>query len=142
MIEFRSNSLKETSLFASTFLSGICLGQKVIAFSGCLGSGKTFICNEFLTHLNVERLNSSSFQGISFYPGEISIFHCDFYNHPFTDDDYELNMLPYLSDSSWLMLVEWPNNLFYSYFKNIIQINITILSNSSRLITVNQNPKL
>ena len=142
MIEFRSDSLRETSLFVSKFIFGRSLDQKVISFSGCLGSGKTFICNEFLSYLNVEQLNSSSFQGISYYPGEISIFHCDFYNHPFTEDDYELNILPYLSLSPWLMLVEWPNKLFHSYFEDIIQINISVLSNTSRLITVNENPTL
>lgn len=142
MIEFRSDSLKETSLFASEFLSGISFDQKVIAFSGCLGSGKTFICNQFLSYLNVDQLNSSSFQGISYYPGEVSIFHCDFYNHQFTEDDFETNIIPYLGYSPWLMLVEWPNKLFYSYFKDIIQINITVLSNTSRLITVNENPTL
>ena len=142
MIKFRSDSLRETSLFVSKFIFGRSLDQKVISFSGCLGSGKTFICNEFLSYLNVEQLNSSSFQGISYYPGEISIFHCDFYNHPFTEDDYELNILPYLSLSPWLMLVEWPNKLFHSYFEDIIQINISVLSNTSRLITVNENPTL
>jgi len=142
MIEFRSDSLRETSLFARKLLSEISSENKVISFSGCLGSGKTFICNEFLSHLNVEQLNSSSFQGISHYPGEVSIFHCDFFNHPFTEDDYELNILPYLSLSPWLMLVEWPNKLFHSYFEDIIQINISVLSNTSRLITVNENPTL
>jgi len=142
MIEFRSDSLRETSLFVAKFFIGKSLDQKVISFSGCLGSGKTFICNEFLSHLNVERLSSSSFQGISYYPGEVSILHCDFYNHPFTEDDYELNILPYLSLSPWLMLVEWPNKLFHSYFEDIIQINISVLSNTSRLITVNENPTL
>jgi len=142
MIEFRSESLNETSLFSSKLLSGISLDQNVISFSGCLGAGKTFICNEILSHLNVEQLNSSSFQGISYYPGKVSILHCDFYNHPFTDDDYEFNILPYLNVRPWLMLVEWPNKLFHSYFKDIIQINITVLSNTCRLITVNENPTL
>ena len=40
------------------------------------------------------------------------------------------------------MLVEWPNKLFHSYFEDIIQINISVLSNTSRLITVNENPTL
>ena len=62
MIEFRSDSLRETSLFARKLLSEISPENKVISFSGCLGSGKTFICNEILSHLNVEQLNSSSFQ--------------------------------------------------------------------------------
>ena len=142
MIEFRSNSIKDTSLFASKFLSEISLFQKVISFSGCLGSGKTFICNEILSHLNVEQLNSSSFQGISYYQGKISILHCDFYNHSFSDDDYEFNILPYLNFKPWILLVEWPNKLFHSYFKDIIQIKISVLSNTGRLITVKENPTL
>ena len=79
MKEFRSNSLNETCLFVSKFLSEIELDQKVISFSGCLGSGKTFICNEIFSHLSIDQLNSSSFQGISYYPGKVSIFHFDFY---------------------------------------------------------------
>ena len=136
MIKFYSNNSAETKAFVLSFLNPLKIDKNVISLSGCLGSGKTFICSQILSYLNINQLNSSSFQGISYYPGKISILHCDFYNHPFTEETFEYNMLPLLESKPWLLLAEWPNDLFHSYFDNIYKINIYVLSRNSRYITV------
>ena len=63
-------------------LANILKSQDIIAVSGDLGVGKTFLCKSIIHKLtNITEIPSPTFNLVNTYPfkDEIEIWHCDFY---------------------------------------------------------------
>ena len=110
MKEIKLNSLEEIGSVARTFLQEIG-SNKLIAFYGHMGAGKTTFIKALCEELGVEdATNSPSFAIINEYRSETTaelIYHFDFYRIKKLDEVYDMGYEDYFYSGA-LCFIEWP----------------------------------
>ena len=112
MKEIKLNSLDEINSVARTFLEEI--GEnKLLAFYGHMGAGKTTFIKALCEELGVEDVvNSPTFAIVNEYTdreGE-SVFHFDFYRIKSLDEAFGIGFDNYM-DSGCFCSMEWPEKV-------------------------------
>jgi tRNA threonylcarbamoyladenosine biosynthesis protein TsaE len=112
-------------------------GQRVFAFYGKMGAGKTTfiqaVCRELGTSDNV---TSPTFALINEYKTEAgnSIFHFDFYRIKDLEEAYDLGYEDYFYSGNYC-LIEWPEKIESLLPQNYVEVKIEVQENGDRLIS-------
>jgi tRNA threonylcarbamoyladenosine biosynthesis protein TsaE len=107
LLSTESDSEAQTKKFALNALSYFDQGDTILLY-GNLGSGKTFLVQQFAKALGVkEDVTSPTFSIINQYSGNFIIHHIDLYRIPERRDLINLG-LEDLWDMDSIKFVEWP----------------------------------
>jgi len=137
-----------TQAFALALAKRPAIGKAMIELNGDLGAGKTTFVRHLLTALGVQgRIKSPTYAVVETYSlalpsdtdsmlNSINISHFDFYR--FNDPrEWEEAGFRDIFASQGLKLVEWPEKAGAYLPKPDLQIAIEVLSDESRVVTLN-----
>ena len=139
--EIISRGISDSRQIARLIASGMS-GSNILALSGDLGSGKSFICRCIIQSLCGEDLTvtSPTFNLVQTY--EFSdqgacniIYHFDLYRLEHVDEIYNLGIEEALSGG--ICLIEWPEIARHILPKNHLYLEIEILDEDRRKIRTN-----
>ena len=132
----------ETIKFGKDFAKTL-KGGEIICLKGNLGAGKTTLMKgvgEFF-NINENEIISPTFTIINMYKTNKNniknIIHIDAYRIKDEDELLEFGVLEFFNKEDSLVFIEWPENIEKYIIKNIKNINIEILENNKRKITIN-----
>lgn len=130
-------SLPQIKHAAQQFLE-VTKGHKKFAFTGALGSGKTTFINSICRQLGVVNLvTSPSFALINEYrtaSGEV-VFHFDFYRIKSITEAFDLGYEEYFFSDAWCF-IEWADKASEILTEEFIPVNIEVIGNDARRITI------
>ena len=111
---------------------------KIVSFNGNLGTGKTTMIKFIASYFNINNVTSPSFSIVNEYTGDKKIYHFDFYRLKNIDELYDIGFEDYLNDSEAIVVIEWGNLMEEILPQNRFEVNIELLNNSERQITINK----
>ena len=136
MKEIKLNSLDDIKEVARTFLAEIG-DNKLIAFYGHMGAGKTTFVKALCQELGVEDVtNSPTFAIVNEYTdaqGE-AVYHFDFYRIKKLAELYDLGFDNYL-DSGCFCLMEWPELVEELLPEETLRITLIEQPDGSRMLS-------
>ena len=115
---------EETKKLAIKLATQIKKGS-IIAISGSLGTGKTFLCRHIIKYLSGEdvKVVSPTFNLLQIYPSKN------------LEEIYELGIEEAFSGNH-VCLIEWPEIISNILPKNTISIKISLNSDNTRLVSI------
>ena len=138
MLKIKIKGINELEFAAKKILE-IAGSNKIFAFYGEMGSGKTTFIKALCKAMNVEsNVNSPSFSIINEYASlsHGTIFHFDFYRIEKIEEAYDFGFEEYLYSGNYCF-IEWPEKIASLLPKDIISIKIIILSKLERELEIN-----
>ena len=143
-LSYISTSEEETKKFALSFMEKLlCKKQKIVAFSGDLGAGKTRFVKGMLLHfsnIHENEVNSPTFTYLNIYPTEPVVYHFDLYR--IANENIFLSMgFDEYFEKNGICLIEWAENIFPILPQDTIKIDITSLDQTRRRIEVYEHFK-
>lgn len=132
-IEF---TLEEVVQVARKLLDEAAPEQKVWAFTGEIGAGKTTLIKAICQLLGAEEnISSPTFSLVNEYEDRQGqpFFHMDLYRLNDTDEALDIGIDEYLYSGQYC-LIEWPGLIEHLLPENTFRIKLGIGSNSSRKI--------
>lgn len=102
--------------------------NKLIAFYGGMGAGKTTFISYLCRAMGVEDKVSSPTYGYVneyFSPFYGKVFHFDLYRIDNEMDAYDIGIEEYLYGDDWV-LIEWPENIANLLPENTVKVNINV----------------
>ncbi|MBN2681841.1 MAG: tRNA (adenosine(37)-N6)-threonylcarbamoyltransferase complex ATPase subunit type 1 TsaE [Bacteroidales bacterium] len=121
---------------AADFLMDEIKINRITAFYGEMGAGKTSLIKEICKKLDVtDQVNSPTFSIINEYhtkTGEI-IYHFDFYRLKNEDELLDLGYEDYLFSGN-ICLIEWPEKIEDFLPPETLKIQILVKANGTRII--------
>ncbi len=113
----------------------------IIVINGNLGAGKTFLIKHILKNFQISDVTSPTFSLVNEYVGKYKIYHFDFYRIKKQEELIDLGINDYFNDDESITFIEW-GNLFPEVLpKKFIQINIEIIKDNQRKISVKNEIK-
>ncbi|TAF43380.1 MAG: tRNA (adenosine(37)-N6)-threonylcarbamoyltransferase complex ATPase subunit type 1 TsaE [Sphingobacteriales bacterium] len=111
--------------------------QKVFMFYGQMGAGKTTLITHICKQLGVQgHISSPTFAIVNQYLGSKNIiYHFDFYRIKNQQEALDLGYEEYLYSDAYC-LVEWPNKIPDLLPQNYLKVEVEILDNYQRKLTV------
>ena len=135
MMEKTTFSPEETKEFGRAQARELKAGS-VVALSGPLGSGKTVLIQGICSGLGVtEFVTSPSFVIINEYPGKFKVYHFDLYRLENVEEFIKLGYEEYFYGDG-ITLIEWAEKIKNFLPEKRIEINLEILSENERGISV------
>ncbi len=134
-MEFVTHSEEETVLL------GKKLGEKlkksdVVALDGTLAAGKTYFTKGIALGLKIqEEITSPTFTVISEYLGRLPLYHMDIYRLAGEEDFLNIGAEDMLYGNG-VCVIEWSEKIREILPKNTINVKISINSNNSRSISI------
>lgn len=138
-MKFVTRSAEETFAVASSLAKSLKKGD-VIAFTGALGAGKTCFTKGLAAGLDVEDdVTSPTFTILYEYFGRLPLYHFDLYRLSSFDDFLDIGGDEYLNGDG-VCVIEWSEKIATDLPKNTIQIDIDVLEDDDRQITISNCP--
>lgn len=113
--------------------------RRVFDFRGEMGAGKTTLISAICRSLGIEdEASSPTFSIVNEYHGtgkEKRVFHFDFYRIEDFEEALDLGLDDYFSSGA-LCLLEWSDNVKQFLPDDMVRINIEVLPDGDRKITV------
>ena len=114
--------------------------ETVYAFTGEMGAGKTTFINALCRALGVEddHTGSPTFAIVNEYRSDTTaelIYHFDLYRIENLEQAFDIGVVYYL-DSGALCFIEWPDRIDYILPDDTVRINIEVLPDGGRRLTV------
>lgn len=135
MKQFITHSPSETEQVAQQFAQKLKPGD-VIAYRGGLGVGKTAFTRGLAEGLRVTgEVSSPTFSLVNEYQGEIPLYHFDMYRINTLDDLYFTGFFDYLENGS-ILAIEWSENIADYLPENTITVELKLLDETTREITI------
>lgn len=141
MYEIIIKSPADLSRAAEEFL-GLMDDRTVYAFNGEMGAGKTTFISALVRALGVpeeEATSSPTFAIVNEYRSDTTaelIYHFDLYRIENLEQAFDIGIEDYL-DSGALCLIEWPDRINDILPDDTVRVDIDILPDGSRKLTVN-----
>lgn len=134
-LEFITHSPEETIALAEKIGNKLC-GGDIIAFNGTLAAGKTTFTKGLAVALDIdETITSPTFTIISEYEGKMPLYHIDAYRLTSGEDFYNLGIDDILYGNG-LTVIEWSEIVESELPKDVIKIDIEIIENTKRKISI------
>jgi tRNA threonylcarbamoyladenosine biosynthesis protein TsaE len=136
MKEYIAEELEDLKTIASELLSNFPK-NKIFAFFGKMGSGKTTFIKEICKQLGVsDVVTSPTFALINEYtlPEEHKIFHFDFYRIESIEEAYDFGYEEYFYSGEYCF-IEWPELIETLLPKKYIKIIINEVDNGNRIFS-------
>ena len=111
-------------------------GGEVVVLNGELGAGKTFFIKKALISFGINNVSSPTFALINEYSGRIKVYHFDFYRINNENELYDIGFDDYLNDPDAIVFIEWGNLFPQILPQKRIEIEIKVLEDFSREITI------
>lgn len=112
--------------------------SKILLFYGEMGAGKTTLIKEICSLLDIEdKISSPTFSLVNEYKsrqGE-SVYHFDFYRIENEEEAMDIGFEEYIDSEKWC-LIEWPQNIENLLPLKSSAIQIQILENGNRSLTI------
>lgn len=109
-----------------------------VAFHGAMGAGKTTFISALCRVLGSEdEASSPTFSLVNEYvvgDGSLPVYHFDFYRIETPEEAMDMGLDDYW-DSGALCLMEWPENVEDFLPDDLLDVNIDVLEDGSRLLT-------
>jgi len=108
--------------------------EKVFAFYGAMGAGKTTLIKAICRELGSEdNITSPTFALINEYTtnSDFLIYHFDFYRIKKLEEAYDLGYEDYIYSGNYC-LIEWPEMIEPLLPEGIVEVRIQVLENGSR----------
>ncbi len=135
------NNLKDTEEIGKIISSCLDKGT-VICLDGDLGVGKTSLTQFIAREFGVEEyITSPTFTIIKEYEGKLPFYHMDVYRIESEDDMYDLGYDEYIY-SEGVSIIEWSHKIEGILPEERINIEITRLGDTSRLINIEGKGKI
>ncbi len=112
-------------------------GQRVFAFYGKMGAGKTTFIQSICKVLDTpDNVTSPTFAIINEYSSETAgvIYHFDFYRIKDIEEAFDLGYEDYFYSGNYC-LIEWPEKVESLLPEQYVEVNIEVLDNDSRHIS-------
>lgn len=112
--------------------------QKIFAFYGSMGAGKTTIIKAICTELGaIDAITSPSFTLVNEYncTNEKYIYHFDFYRINKAEEVLDFGFEEYI-DSGMICFMEWPERIEDLLPENTLKVNISVNDDMSRIIEI------
>ncbi len=133
--KYRTDSVEETEELGRKIGERLREGD-VIAFRGGLGAGKTAMTRGIALGMGIrDGVSSPTFALVNEYGGEPKLCHFDMYRISGEADLESTGFFDYLDDGC-VIAVEWSENIAELLPKNATTVDIAVLSENSREITV------
>lgn len=133
--KYRTDSVEETEELGRKIGEKLREGD-VIAFRGGLGAGKTAMTRGIALGMGIrDGVSSPTFALVNEYGGEPKLCHFDMYRISGEADLESTGFFDYL-DGGCVIAVEWSENIAELLPKNATTVDIAVLSENSREITV------
>ena len=133
-MEIRITSIEEIGEAARQFVSQIG-NQRVFAFYGNMGAGKTTFIKAVCEQLGVQDvITSPTFAIVNEYTGDNSpIYHFDFYRIKKLEEVYDMGYEDYFYSGA-PCFIEWPELIEELLPDDAVKVSITELEDGSRTI--------
>lgn len=112
-------------------------GQRVFAFYGKMGAGKTTFIQSVCKVLDTpDNVTSPTFAIINEYKSKTvgNIYHFDFYRIKDIEEAFDLGYEDYFYSGNYC-LIEWPEKIEPLLPQEYVEVNIEVLKNGSRHIS-------
>ena len=137
MKEYKATSVSDLKQIAVNLLNDFS-SNKVIAFHGEMGAGKTTLIKELCNELGVEDVaNSPTFSIVNEYlsnKGE-TLYHFDFYRVEEEEEVFDLGYEDYFYSGNYCF-IEWPEIIPNLLPEHYVRVNINVDEENNRLISV------
>ncbi len=136
MNTYRAKTLDDLSLIAEKIREEY-KSEKIFAFYGKMGSGKTTFIKEICKQLGVtEVITSPTFALINEYSGKenINIYHFDFYRIETIEEAYDFGYEEYFYGGDYCF-IEWPELIESLLPESFIKVTITEEESGARIFT-------
>ena len=130
-----TNSERESLKFANDFAKELKAGD-IVAFTGDLGTGKTFIVKSIANYFGIDEVTSPTFSIVNTYEQDVRIHHFDFYRLKKVEELYDIGFEEYLNDRSAIVFIEWAEMFEELLPQSIYRISIKHLGESKREIKI------
>ena len=135
-MEYIVHSVEETHNIAKQVAQKL-KGQEIILLNGDLGAGKTTFTKGLAKALGIDDVvTSPTFTFMKEYNGRLNLYHFDMYRVEEADELYELGLNDYLGMEGGVCVIEWNK---FEGIKNPIIIDIEVIDDNTRKITINEN---
>jgi tRNA threonylcarbamoyladenosine biosynthesis protein TsaE len=137
--QFVCHTLNDLPKIADEII-GLFPNERVFAFEGEMGAGKTTFIKVLCRKLEVEsEVVSPTFAIINEYYSEAfgPVYHFDFYRINKLEEVMDIGYEDYLYSGNYC-LMEWPEKIEKLLPKNIVYITIESLDDESRIIHINK----
>lgn len=134
MIKQTANNIQQLPAIAKQILESF-KSEKIFAFYGKMGSGKTTFIKEMCKQLGVnEVITSPTFALVNEYSGKENqtIYHFDFYRIESQEEAYDFGYEEYFYSNNYC-LIEWPELIENLLPETYVKIIITENENFERL---------
>ena len=129
---------KEEELISiATDILQLAKANKVIAFYGEMGAGKTTFIGYLCRAMGVEdEVSSPTYGYVNEYysPFYGKIYHFDLYRIDSEMDAYDIGIEEYLYGDDWIF-IEWPEKIANLLPENTVKVNITV-ENENRVFQI------
>jgi tRNA threonylcarbamoyladenosine biosynthesis protein TsaE len=138
-IEFQLSGIQQ----AARLLLNNFPAQRVFAFYGGMGAGKTTLIQALCRELGVKSsVNSPSFALINEYPldGDEAVYHFDFYRINKLQEAYSIGSEEYFYSDKYCF-IEWPEKIEELLPKDCISIDLKVLDSGERRLSLRAGSK-
>jgi tRNA threonylcarbamoyladenosine biosynthesis protein TsaE len=134
---YKAASLKDLKQIATNLIAEFGT-NRVIAFYGEMGVGKTTLIKELCSVLGVVDLaNSPTFSIVNEYLSLSGnqVYHFDFYRIEEEEEVYDLGYEDYFYSDNYCF-IEWPEKILNLLPETIVKVNISLDDENNRIISV------
>lgn len=137
ILSFTASSVNELTLLSSTILSSF-RDERIFAFEGKMGAGKTTLIKAFCENLGVEDIVSSpTFSLVNVYNDAEgnNIYHFDFYRIKKMEEVFDIGYEEYFYSGNYC-LMEWPELVKQIMPPAYVLVSIDVDEDETRVISV------
>ncbi|MDB5123672.1 MAG: tRNA ((37)-N6)-threonylcarbamoyltransferase complex ATPase subunit type 1 TsaE [Mucilaginibacter sp.] len=134
-----AGSIEQLPAIASEIIS-FAGNTRILLFYGDMGAGKTTLIKAMCEHLGVtDVVTSPTFSIVNEYAGAgQKIYHFDFYRLKNQAEALDLGYEEYFYSDAWCF-IEWPEKIPDLLPENYVRVNIQVMPDGSRHITIDRN---